>query len=120
MKKISFIPDTLVEELKIEVGENSSVSDVALLKIIPDRITLILNDEHPEMFADLRDKITEILPSCAATIITDEDDICMLIVAKKEDYYFEVDNSKVETIDDKDYITIRLLKETKDVVLIVE
>lgn len=119
MKKISFIPDTLVEELKIEVGENSPVSDVAFVKTLPDRVILILNDEHPEVFADLRDKIVEVLP-CAAGIITDNDDICMLIVAKKDDHYFEVNDSKVETIDGKDYITIRLLKETEDVVLITE
>lgn len=119
MKKISFIPDALVEELKIEVGENSPVSDVAFLKTLPDRVTLILNDEHPEMFADLRDKITEILP-CAAVIITDNDYIYMLIVVKKDGHYFEVNDSVAETIDGKDYITIRLLKETEDVVLIVE
>lgn len=119
MKKISFIPDTLVEELKIEVGENSSVSDVAFIETLPDRVILILNDEHPEAFADLRDKVTEILP-CAAGIITDGDDICMLIVAKGEGHYFEVNDSEVETIDGKDYITIRLLKETEDVILVTE
>lgn len=117
MKRISFVPDTLVEEFELQVGEGSPVACAAIQEGYTNILGILLDDEHAEAFADLSDTLHEEFgfKSC----IVKDKNILYMLVSTEDGYYFEVDDEKVVR-DDKSFITIRVHRETEDVTVSVE
>lgn len=117
MKRISFVPDTLVEEFELQVGEGSPVACAAVQESYTNILGILLDDEHAEAFADLSNTLHEEFgfKSC----IVKDKSILYMLVSTEDGYHFEVDDEKVVR-DDKSFITIRVRRETEDVTVSVE
>lgn len=117
MKRISFVPDTLVEEFELQVGEGSPVACAAIQEGYTNILGMLLDDEHAEAFADLSNTLHEEFrfKSC----IVKDKNILYMLVSTEDGYYFEVDDETVVR-DGKSFITIRVHRETEDVTVSVE